>query len=88
MGDWKADILNVSQPGKPKLELYNLKDDPREQHDLAADRPDIVKKMEQIAQSARTSNTMFPLTYEECQKAAPRGLPPKAKAAKAKQSQP
>jgi arylsulfatase A len=80
MGDWKADILLVSQPGTPRLELYNLKEDPAERNDVAAGHPDIVKRMEQLAKAARTSNAMFPLTYEECQKAAPRGLQPKGKA--------
>lgn len=82
MGDWKADILHVSQPGMPKLELYNLKDDPAERHNVAAEHPDLVKKLEQIARAARTSNAMFPLTYDECQKAAPRGISPKGKAKK------
>ena len=38
--------------------------------------------MQEIAKTARTSNPMFPLTYEECRKAAPRGVNPKAKAGK------
>lgn len=57
----------------------NLKDDPTEKNDVAAEHPDMVKKMEQIAKAARTSNVMFPLTYEECRKAAPRGVLPKAR---------
>ena len=82
LGSWKADILNVSQPGTPKLELYDLKTDPGEKNDVAAEHPDIVKRMREIAKAARTSNAMFPLTYEECRKAVPRGLTPKAKARK------
>jgi arylsulfatase A len=81
MGDWKADILHVSQPGAPKLELYNLKDDPAERNDVSSAHPDIVKRMEEIAKTAHTPNAMFPLTYEECQKAAPRGVLPKGKVA-------
>lgn len=80
MGDWKAEILEVSRPGRPKLELYNLKNDPAERTDVAVEHPEMVKKIEQIAKEARTSNAMFPLTYEECQKAAPRKATPRVKA--------
>ena len=80
LGNWKAEILNVSRPEPPKLELYNLKDDPAEKNDVAAEHLDVVKKMEQVAKAARTSDPMFPLTYEECQKAAPRGVKPLGKA--------
>lgn len=73
MGDWKAEILGVSKPTPPRVELYNLKDDPAEKTNVADAHPDIVKKMEQIAKSAHTPNEMFPLTYEEYQKAPPRG---------------
>ncbi len=80
MGDWKANILKLSQPGKPVVELYNLKDDPKETRDVAAIHPDIVKNMEQIAIEAHTDNPRFPLTYAEAQKAAPqRNVAPKAK---------
>ena len=78
-GNWKAEILNVSQPGTPKVELYNLKDDPAEKNDVAAAHPELVKQMEAIAQSAHTPNAMFPLTYDECRTAAPPGLKPKPK---------
>jgi arylsulfatase A-like enzyme len=73
MGDWKAEILNVSQSGTPKLELYNLKEDPAEKNNVSGTRRDLAGNFEQIAATAHTPNSMFPLTYEECQKAAPRG---------------
>ncbi len=82
MGDWKANLLNVSQPGQPALELYNLKTDPTETNNVAATNPDIAKKMRQIAADARTSNPMFPLIYDEIQSAKPRGTPKKQDAKK------
>jgi arylsulfatase A len=79
MGDWKAVRLNVSQRGQPKLELYNLKDDPKEQRDVSANHADVVARMERIAREARTPNRMFPLTYEEFQTAPPFIVTPNAK---------
>ena len=77
-GDGKAVRLNVSQPGRPKLELYNLKNDPKEQHDVAAEHPELVAQFEQIAREARTPNRMFPLTYAEFQDAPPSNVTPNA----------
>jgi arylsulfatase A-like enzyme len=65
MGNWKAVRSGLSRPGEPKLELYDLKSDPKEQHDLAARHTDVVEKMLEITRSARTSNLMFPLTAAE-----------------------
>jgi len=38
----------LSEPRLPKLELFNLAADPCETHDLAADRPDQVNRLEQL----------------------------------------
>ncbi len=73
----------MSQRGTPALELYDLKQDATQKENVAANHPDIVKKMRQIAAEARTYNPMFPLTYEEFQNAAPRKTPPKAAKKKA-----
>ena len=43
MGEWKA----YRQEGHP-LELYNLKNDPRETNDLAKEHPDIVVRVNAI----------------------------------------
>ena len=58
MGDWKAVRL---APGKP-LELYDLKTDLAEEHDVAAKHPDVVAKMETIIKNARTEAKEWPLS--------------------------
>lgn len=50
MGDWKAVRQNISK-GNLEIELYNLKTDLAEQHDVAADHPDLVRKMAEIMQA-------------------------------------
>jgi len=50
-GDWKAVRLPIS---KGKIQLFDLKTDLHEDHDISADHPDIVAKMEQIMQQAHT----------------------------------
>lgn len=47
MGKWKAVRLNLMK-GVIKTELFDLETDIQEQHDLAAQYPEIVKKMEAI----------------------------------------
>lgn len=44
LGDWK---LLQNSPYQP-LELYNLKDDPREQHDLAKEQPEKVQELNRL----------------------------------------
>jgi arylsulfatase A len=56
-GEWKAYRTSVDSP----LELYNLKDDIAEQHDLAGQRPDVVKEMADIMTAARVESELFPL---------------------------
>lgn len=55
-GDYKA----VRRKRGP-IELYDLAKDIGEQRDLAADRSDIVAKMKQLFESARTESAVFPL---------------------------
>ncbi|MDF2191435.1 arylsulfatase [Paraflavitalea sp. CAU 1676] len=47
MGNWKAIRLNLMK-GVIKTALYDLEKDPREERDLAAQYPDIVRRMEAI----------------------------------------
>ena len=56
MGDWKM----VSKGGKPHL--YDLSVDVHEDNDLAAQHPDIVKQMVEIAHSQHTESPYFKVT--------------------------
>jgi arylsulfatase A-like enzyme len=56
-GDWKA----VKNGPSAKVELYNLKADPGESKDLAADRPELVKKATALLSSQRTDHPDWPL---------------------------
>lgn len=57
MGDWKA---VRPQAGKP-LELYDLKTDLGENHDVADKNPDIVEKMEAYLKIARSESDKWPI---------------------------
>ncbi len=48
--------------GKEVL-LYDLAEDPVEQHDIASERPDLVKKAEAIFAAARSPSAEWPLRY-------------------------
>jgi arylsulfatase A len=57
MGDWKAVRLKKDAP----LELYDLPDDPQEQHNVAAAHPEIVAKIETYLAGARTESARWPV---------------------------
>jgi arylsulfatase A len=57
MGRWKAVRLARAAP----LELYDLPDDPTEQHDVAAAHPDVVAKIEKYLAGARTESARWPV---------------------------
>ena len=56
MGNWKAIRFGT----KESLELYNLETDEAETTNVAAQNPNIVKKIEQFLETARTSSPYFP----------------------------
>jgi arylsulfatase A-like enzyme len=56
MGDWKAVRLAQSTP----LELYDLKSDPAEEHDVASRHPEVVAKIEEYLKTARTESPFWP----------------------------
>jgi len=57
MGKWKALRKNILK-GNMKLELYNLKKDIQEQHDVADKYPKIVRKIEAIMKKQHTTATL------------------------------
>lgn len=58
MGDWKA--IKQSQKGN-KMELYNLKTDLGEEHDVATQYPDVVAKAEKTMNESRVHSDRWPL---------------------------
>jgi arylsulfatase A len=57
MGDWKAVRLGTRLP----IELYDMKTDAAEQHDVAALHPDVVKRFEEYLKIARTESAVWPV---------------------------
>jgi arylsulfatase A-like enzyme len=58
MGDWKG--VRVRARSNP-IELYDLKNDPGEKNNVAAQNPAVVAKITQIMQSARVESKTFPI---------------------------
>jgi len=63
-GDWKA-VRNG--PEKP-IELYDLKTDAAEAHDLAKEQPDLVAKAAELMKSSRTPDPDWPLVQKRAGK--------------------
>jgi len=67
MGPWKG----IRKSPKGPLELYDLSTDLGETRDLSAQKPDVVRKIIEIMQAARTDSAEWPiLTPEEARKRA------------------
>lgn len=56
-GDWKLLRPSINEP----YELYNLKSDPAEQHNVAAQQPAVVQRLTALMQSARTDSPDWPI---------------------------
>lgn len=65
MGNWKGVKLNVSRTANAPVELYDLKTDPWEKNNVAAQHPEIIKQLEAIMQSAHVPNKAWPLFANE-----------------------
>ncbi len=64
IGPWKAVRQNMTQKKNPdplKIELYNLAEDIGEQHDLAAEKPQIVQKAREIMKTQHIPSEIFKL---------------------------
>ncbi len=59
MGDWKGVRLNVSENPDGPIELYNLKTDPGEAADLAAQYPEVVRQISALMKEAHTPSEVF-----------------------------
>lgn len=57
VGDWKA----VRLAPESELELYDLPSDPGEEHNVAADHPDVIARIEAYLKTARTPSTAWPV---------------------------
>jgi arylsulfatase A len=59
-GDWKAVRRDLNR-GNTAIELYHLTDDPGERRDLAASRPEIVRRLATLMDKEHTPSRLFPL---------------------------
>lgn len=60
MGNWKGVKYNAADDPDSPIQLYNLAMDRAEQNDVAAQHPDIVKKITAIIQREHVENADFP----------------------------
>ncbi len=61
-GNWKGVLLDINDPAKMRMELYDLSDDLHEDHDVAASNPGIVADMWRIMCDEHTPSPQFPFT--------------------------
>ena len=59
-GGWKAVTVKKGAP----LELYRIKEDPLEQHNLAAEYPEIVQRLDSLGRAMRTPSPNYPIDGE------------------------
>ena len=60
MGDWKGVRLNVARKPNAPIELYNLKTDVGEKHNVADQHPEVVAKIAKYMKTARTPSKDWP----------------------------
>ncbi len=60
LGDWKAVRRNLHR-GNTKIELYNLAEDVGEKIDVAAQHPDLVRRIEKIMTAQHSPSAIFPI---------------------------
>ncbi|MFA9390271.1 MAG: arylsulfatase [Prolixibacteraceae bacterium] len=68
LGNWKGIRLNMDENPTAPVALYNLEADLAEQHNIAAEHPDIVKKISEIMQKEHTRSEVFSFGYESNEK--------------------
>jgi arylsulfatase A-like enzyme len=58
--DFKWIKLQINNPEKTTIELYNLAEDPQEKNNIAAEHPELLKTMEEIAKKEHEPSKVFP----------------------------
>jgi arylsulfatase A-like enzyme len=61
-GDWKAIWLNVSNPQKTTVELYDLSKDIHEDDNVAEQHPGIIAELDQLMRKSRVGVEAFPFS--------------------------
>ena len=56
-GGWKCVTVKKDAP----LELYRIKDDPCEQHDVAAEHPEVVRELDRLMRQMRRPSVNYPI---------------------------
>ncbi|SEC18947.1 Arylsulfatase A [Tenacibaculum sp. MAR_2009_124] len=65
LGNWKGVRLNMTNNKNAPIELYNLKSDIGEEHNIADKYPDIVKQIANIMKDQHTYSDIFHFKYED-----------------------
>lgn len=65
VGDWKGVRVDVIKSPHAKIELYNVKTDPKELKNLAGELPALTAEIRTIMDQARTHNEDFPFISEQ-----------------------
>jgi arylsulfatase A-like enzyme len=71
LGNWKGVRLNVSKEGSPAFQLFDLASDPAEIRNVAAEHPDVVRRLTEIAVDAHVPSPMSALLPDEQSRVAP-----------------
>jgi arylsulfatase A-like enzyme len=62
-GPWKAVRLRALTPRRAVVELYHLDDDPAEEHDVAAEHPDVVARLTGLMREAHRDEGEFRIPW-------------------------
>jgi arylsulfatase A len=65
MDNWKGVKRNIFKLPQGETELYNIINDPGEEKNLAAENPDVVKRIEEIFTEAHIKSEIFPFAGEK-----------------------